>query len=456
MRLSTLVMAALVAVVLAAPATAATLKVPKDYETIQAAADAAEPGDKIVVSKGTYHEIVVVAKSDIQFIGKKAVWDGIIDGLYGTCLNATGDDIVVQGFRFRHGEDQVYITGHRAVITKCTFINSGDNPVQVTGDDARVEKCTMTGMDNDAVNITGPGALVSKNKIGNGGDGGIYVSGDDAVVAGNQVNVIEDDDAIYVSGDRARVEKNTCWNADGSGVEVSGEDAFVARNKISYTYDEGIDISGDGATVDRNVVLGSEGRGIYVSGDDFTVTGNKVSHCIDDEDGIYVNGSATGEGTAVVERNKVQDVVEDAFNISGDGIRIIGNVALRSGSEDDAGFYVSGSNNFLSGNKAIDIDSDGFQIRGDDNVIEKCVAQGCTDDGFEVGSEYVGNRIEGCTAKANDGEGIENFGFKTVVTGSKFSGNRLDVTSDGYYDEFTGNKYKTGGEETPAEVDPVD
>jgi hypothetical protein len=47
----------------------ATLRVPDDYDTIQAAVDAAEPGNLILVSPGTYEEAVNVTTDDITIRG---------------------------------------------------------------------------------------------------------------------------------------------------------------------------------------------------------------------------------------------------------------------------------------------------------------------------------------------------------------------------------------------------
>ncbi len=92
----------------AGAAAAGTLKVPADFATIQAAVDAAVPGDVIVVSKGVYAENVVVAVGGITLQGKNAV----IDGRYaGNCLDVTGDGVTVTGFTLANGGSGVVFAG---------------------------------------------------------------------------------------------------------------------------------------------------------------------------------------------------------------------------------------------------------------------------------------------------------------------------------------------------------
>ena len=60
-----------------AAASSATIYVPDDYPTIQAAVDAANPGDTIKVAAGTYPENLTVEKR-VSLLGENR--DTIIDG----------------------------------------------------------------------------------------------------------------------------------------------------------------------------------------------------------------------------------------------------------------------------------------------------------------------------------------------------------------------------------------
>ena len=83
---------------LAAPAAAADLKVPRKFRTIQAAVDAARPGDRVVVTRGKYFEDVVVETDGVVLTGRRAILQGTVvvngDGVTVEKL----DPVMVLGF----------------------------------------------------------------------------------------------------------------------------------------------------------------------------------------------------------------------------------------------------------------------------------------------------------------------------------------------------------------------
>ena len=94
---------------------------PRDFSTIQAAVNAASPGDTIKVATGVYNENVVISTSGLRLKGGEgAVIDG--DGLTGTGILVLGTaaqpvaDVVVSGFEvrdFQRGIVLQFTTGAR-------------------------------------------------------------------------------------------------------------------------------------------------------------------------------------------------------------------------------------------------------------------------------------------------------------------------------------------------------
>jgi hypothetical protein len=412
--------------VLAAAGSAAAVdrKVPSDdYPTIQDAADAAQPGDRILVAKGIYQETVTLNVSGVQILGKKAIWDGAEGAVEGNCLDATGDDVTVQGFTFWNGSDQVRITGNGARVQKCVFRGASSNGVEISGDEATVSSCTMTGFSGEGIYVTGNDAVVEKCRFVNGDSGAVYVGGDDALVQKNTANLIEDDEAYEVSGARARVLRNRAYDSEGC-VEIAGNDCVVEGNLGYYQGDDAI----------------------YVAGDGFTIRGNRILHVSDDSDGFYVSGSG-----GLIEGNSAIDVIEDGFELAVSNTEVRGNTAQRCGSEGDEGFDIVGSGNTIEGNRALDVDDDAFYVDGDGNDLIRNLAQNANGDGFDINGNA--NELVDCTAKNCINEGLDNAGTATEVRGGSYSGNRIDVAGNSNFAVFENVKYTSGGETQVSELD---
>ena len=95
-----LALGALLAWPQSARAQGTTLRVPADYDTVQAAVDAAQPGDLVLVANGVYHEAVFVGPSHPGgFTIRGETRSGVIfDGQneLGTAIEAQADDVVME------------------------------------------------------------------------------------------------------------------------------------------------------------------------------------------------------------------------------------------------------------------------------------------------------------------------------------------------------------------------
>lgn len=95
-----------------------TIRVPEDFQTIQAAVNAANPGDTILVAAGTYNEGAGIYKS-VTLMGDESL-NTIIDG--GSFYLANVSNVVISRFKIRK-------TGEGICLRNCTNCTFNDNVI---------------------------------------------------------------------------------------------------------------------------------------------------------------------------------------------------------------------------------------------------------------------------------------------------------------------------------------
>ena len=128
-----------------AAAAAGTIVVPDDQATIQAAVDAAEPGDTIRVKKGTYDERVRIDdKVDLTLrFDPGAVLERSANGLtldMHDCIDVTLRDVVVTGST----SDGIYVCGgSNILLSKCRVTDSNTGIYLEDCTSVRLDRCVI-------------------------------------------------------------------------------------------------------------------------------------------------------------------------------------------------------------------------------------------------------------------------------------------------------------------------
>ncbi len=113
-------------------ALASVMYVPEDYETIQAAINAGQTGDTVLVGPGTYFENVGIPydKNEILLRSTEGPQNTVIDGMEsGPVLLIDGNEVMVDGFTIKNGLGYWWSAGgvvatHRITVMNCWIIEN--------------------------------------------------------------------------------------------------------------------------------------------------------------------------------------------------------------------------------------------------------------------------------------------------------------------------------------------
>ncbi|MBL8768496.1 MAG: right-handed parallel beta-helix repeat-containing protein [Planctomycetes bacterium] len=402
----------------ASSAFAAVITVPGAQPNIQAAVNASNPGDTILVSAGTYEENVDIA-GGFDGLTIKAKGKVILDcrpsGATGTGpgFAVASQNVTIQGFTIRHAKGTnahgVFAASGADGLTlrKLTIEHTDSAGIKVTANGVTIENTTVVGCDG-GIQVTGANAVISKCAVRQDGNDGILITGNDALVSKCVLITIE----------------------DGEGIEVVGFDAIV----------------------EKNVVDGADGPAILTDGNNPTIRSNKILRQCDDDPGIDVSNASAG----LVENNSIRNTYEDGIEINSSvtDLTVTKNKITNCGSEDENGIALRGSNCTVSKNVIRNSQMDGIEVVGDGNTISDNVIIDSLEDGIDVEVGANNNTIVGNKCLKNRGEGFENNGAGTTLTGNTLKNNRIDFADNGTFaTPPSGNSFTTGGVGTTPEID---
>ncbi|MCC7171325.1 MAG: right-handed parallel beta-helix repeat-containing protein [Planctomycetes bacterium] len=376
---------------------AATLKVPAQFGSIQAALNAANPGDTVLVKGGVYFENLTLTVANVHLKAQgKVIVDGFAGGLpHGAALfiggPATGARVT--GLTLRHARTSVALgygllnNASEVVLTKVTVQAAQLAGIRTEGDDVTLRQCVVEGC-NGGIEAFGMDQTIEKCIVRADGVAGIRVTQKYATIRNNRVENIE----------------------DGIGIHVAADFVTLAGNRVERTYDNAAMVLSGGtivATGNRIRAVGNDSYAALVSGTNCTLRGNRITDCV--SIGLYV-AAAAKETTA--EKN----------------------VFERCGSENEPSVFVEGLYTHLIGNVVRFADGDGIYVASTGPTLDGNRVLSGNNDGVYVAAITTGAELRKNVVRNNLGEGFDIVSAPAVFKGNVALGNRIDFGTSVWFD----------------------
>ena len=422
--LTTLLLGGSILLGVASIAEARTLRVPQRFGTIQAAVDASRPGDKIVISSGTYVEDVEVSlASRLTIIGKSGsvlLPLGVSSGItFDSC-----DRVTLKGLKILDAlQGAITASGcTRITIKRCEILAAGVWGIQVSDCvRARVlRNQVLGGTPGEAIVVMhSERTLVSRNTVEFRGGTGIRVTAplhEKNVVRGN-----------YVSA------------SGNGGIEFDSSFGKVLSNTVVGTAGTGIRVKGTGVSIVSNTITTSLGTGIFItpSTDHAQLHRNVIRETTNESGGT---AAVEIHGTAVVaEDNVVEESSRTAILLGGSE-----NTLKRShisGADRGSGIQMSGSANTAVSNRITGA-LYGIAGGGDGDAITKNVIDASTNVGLWISGKNAVWDSNTISNTGNDGVNISGVGH-TLIDNSVTNSGDFDLFSNRTKDQntFSGNSF---------------
>lgn len=243
----------LFAIVVCSPVTfAADLRVPQDHPTIQAAIDAAQPGDRVLVSAGTYKErIKLKERILLQSVG---------DNTKGKLGLQRAEQTIIEGPKQHKKEGESQHNGGPVVTMAADAILDG---FTVTAADEYDDKAWQH-------HYKTQGNEQEHEHIGHFGTPGVGITGISCDVRYNIVHHVGST-GIAVAGVKGkrtspRITANTCYRNMGGGIgSMNGSTAMIDGNTCFENYYAGIGHDNAHPYVVNNVCYNNIRAGIGIS-----------------------------------------------------------------------------------------------------------------------------------------------------------------------------------------------
>lgn len=207
----------------------AVRRVPEEHQTIQGAVNAANPGDTILASSGTYSEHVAVNKS-ISLFGENKN-NTIIDGNgTSTIVNVFADDVYISGFKLQYGNWSIFVDDSENVsICENMMYNNHGAVFLRSSNNSMVRGNTISNCRSGVELRTSNGTLINENKISNTSHGIYLLLSSYCNVEGNVVSHNPHEGISLWHSDRNIVVANTVTLC-ADGIVLEGTNGNVIHH----------------------------------------------------------------------------------------------------------------------------------------------------------------------------------------------------------------------------------
>jgi len=264
--------------------------VPDNYATIQAAINAANPGDTIFVKNRTYYEHVVMNKT-VSLVGQNRETTILDGGGIGNVTEVTADNVTVTGFTIRNAEAWA---GSGIALSQVTNCNVFGNNIQANNcsDGIWLHSSSNNGITGNNITNNWDGISlwnsscnnITGNNIKANDHYGIMNSGssnNDSITGNN----IEDNDygiVFWHSSHNKVVGNNIANNSNGIWLWNLSHENSITGNSIKANRVDGImvSLSSKNTSITGNNITGNMGKGISLCclSSNSTVTGNNIAN----------------------------------------------------------------------------------------------------------------------------------------------------------------------------------
>ena len=429
----------------ASPSLAAVISV-SPGESVQAAIDGADPGDEIQLAPGIYPENLVIGNSKdeitLRGMGNKP-GDVIIDARpnptngSGPGIRIDGSEVLIENLLVRHA----FPDG----------LGKLGNGIEVDADEVTLREVHVERSQKRGIEVEGDLFVADRCEVFGNGDCGIEIEGNQATVKSCKVRQNRNA-GIVIVGNNCKVTKTDILTVkEGPGIKVNGNGVTIANGKVSGTFLEAIDIDGNNALVKKNKIRACANDGVKINGSKFTVSKNNIKQLLFEGDAVRISNATSGSVT----KNTVKDIAESAVKLTScSGVTVNANEFSFCGTDKSPTILVNAncSDVKISSNDISNGQGDGIRVDGSGNQVNKNTVTRCREDGIDLeggnGHSVSDNTVKDCSA-----EGIENNATNTDLTDNSSKGSRLDLASDGSFDEISGNVFDTGGPGVPPLLD---